>query len=90
MVGIYGYSYTSFLVTAILFAIPVTALQWILLTYSAVTSAGFLAATFWKDLQSESNSLNVKQRAVVIGLMAAVQIGFLLLFKFYFFANVSY
>ena len=87
--GIYGYSFTSFLLTTLLCAIPIQWLQWSLIVYSIITSTGFLMITFWNDFNSERNNLSGKQRLVLIGFICGVQIAFLLLFKFYFFKNVS-
>lgn len=88
--GIYGYSFTSFLVTALLCAVPIASLQWVFIAYSALTSAGFLAATLGKDLNSEGVNLDVKKRLAIVGFICAVQITFLLIFKFYFFKSISY
>jgi UDP-N-acetylmuramyl pentapeptide phosphotransferase/UDP-N-acetylglucosamine-1-phosphate transferase len=81
VLGIYGYSFTSFLVTAFVCAFPIDTLQWVFIAYSAVTSTGFLMVTYWNDLQS----LEPKKRLFVIAFICAVQIVFLLIFKFYFF-----
>lgn len=89
MVGIYGYSFTSFLVTALLCAVPIQTLQWIAIIYSAVTSAGFLMITMWNDLNSEANAVDPKKRLIIIALICGVQVAFLLIFKLYFFKNVS-
>lgn len=50
-VGIYGYSFSSFIITTLLCAIPIEILQWALIIYSAVTSLGLVARAFWDDLQ---------------------------------------
>ena len=86
MVGIYGYSFTSFLVTALLCAIPIQGLQWAFICYSAVTSTGFLMVTFWNDL---STSLDPRKRLLVIALICSVQVAFLLIFKLYFFSHMT-
>jgi len=72
IVGIYGYSFTSFLITTILCAIPVSILQWLVIAYSAVTSTGFLMVTMWNDLNSETNNLDPKKRTLIIGFICAV------------------
>ena len=86
ILGIYAYSFTSFLITAFICAIPIQGLQWGFLIYSGVTSTGFLMVTFWNDLKEQ---LDPKKRLIVIGAICAVQITFLLIFKFYFFSKVS-
>jgi heme/copper-type cytochrome/quinol oxidase subunit 4 len=85
-VGIYGYSFTSFLVTGFVCAVPISGLQWALIGYSALTSTGFLMVTFWNDLKE---TLDPKKRLVVIAFICAVQIVFLLIFKLYFFYHVG-
>ena len=84
--GIYGYSFTSFLVTTLLCVIPIQSLQWCLIAYSAVTSTGFLMVTFWNDLREQ---LEPKKRLMVVGFICGVQVMFLLIFKLYFFKNVT-
>ena len=50
-VGIYCYSFSSFLVSSLLCGfIPVGWIQWILIIYSALTSMMFLVSTYWADL----------------------------------------
>ena len=55
VIGIYGYSFSSFLITAFFCAIPVSILQWVLIGYSAISSIGFLMFTYWKDLEATLN-----------------------------------
>ena len=85
LVGIYGYSFTSFLITALLCLIPVQALQWLFIAYSAVTSTGFLLVTMWHGLTETPPHT----RLIVIAAVCAVQVCFLLIFKLYFFKNVD-
>ena len=84
-VGIYGYSFSSFLITLLFCAIPIDWLQWLLITYSAVTSLTFLVFAYWDDFKT---SLEPKYRWAIIGLMGAVQLTLLILFKVYFFKHV--
>jgi hypothetical protein len=84
-VGIYGYSFSSFLITSILCAIPSDTWQWLLITYSAVTSVGFLMRTYWDDFKE---SLEAKVRWIAVGFICAVQLILLLIFKIYFFKHV--
>ncbi|CDW76090.1 yip1 domain containing protein [Stylonychia lemnae] len=86
ILGIYAYSFTSFLFTAFVCAFPISGLQWGFLIYSAVTSTGFLMVTYWNDLQE---SLDAKKRFIVIAFICGVQCMFLLIFKLYFFQHVS-
>lgn len=66
-IGIYSYSFSSFLVSSILCGIiPVTWLQWILIIYSGLTSCMFLVATYWADL---NQTLNARKRAFAVGCM---------------------
>ena len=81
-VGIYAYSFSSFLVTVLLCTIPIDWLQWLLIAYSAVTSLSFLVITYWEDFKT---SLEPKYRWAIIFLMCAVQLTLLILFKLYFF-----
>ena len=83
LVGIYGYSFTSFLITAFLCLVPIQIFQWACIVYSAVTSTGFLFVTMWHELGD--SSVPPRTRMAVIGAVSAVQIGFLLIFKMYFF-----
>lgn len=86
-VGIYSYSFSSFLVSSILCGIiPVTWIQWILIVYSGLTSCMFLVATYWADLNL---TLNARKRAFVVGCILLSQIALLLVFKLYFFEHVS-
>ena len=85
LVGIYGYSFTSFIIPALLCLIPVQFLQWLFIGYSAVTSTGFLLATMWHGL----TEVPPRTRLIVIAAVSGVQVGFLLIFKMYFFQNIS-
>jgi hypothetical protein len=91
-VGIYGYSFTSFVPTCFACAFPVQSLQWAFIGYSALVSAGFLLPTLWHGLGSggeQPAQIEPKKRLMVIGLLCAAQIGFLLIFKLYFFKNIQ-
>jgi len=91
LVGIYGYSYTSFLITSFVCAFPIPILQWCFIGYSALTSAGFLIPTLWRGLGGACdahNQIDPKKRLIVIGFVCAVQVCFLLLYKLYFFKSV--
>ena len=84
-VGIYGYSFSSFCITCLLCAIPIDWLQWLLISYSAITSLSFLICTYWQDFKS---SLEPKYRWAIILIMCGVQLTLLILFKLYFFKHV--
>lgn len=84
-VGIYAYSFASFNITCLLCAIPIEWLQWLLISYSAVTSLTFLISTYWQDFKT---SLEPKYRWAIIALMCGVQLTLLILFKLYFFKHV--
>ena len=84
VLGIYGYSFSSFLISCLLSAIPFSALQWILIGYSMVISTLFLGITYWSDL---AQHLNGKARLACIGLVCAVHITMLLIFRLYFFKH---
>lgn len=84
-IGIYGYSFSSFLVVSILCAIPVNWLQWLLVTYAAVTSLGLLSRTYWQEFQ---DNLEPNHRWIGIALICLVQLVLLLIFKVYFFKTV--
>lgn len=84
-IGIYGYSFSSFLLVTILCAIPVDWLQWLLIIFGAVTSLGFLMRTYWDEF---SQNLDTQTRWIAVGLLCAVQLVLLLMFKLYFFKHV--
>jgi hypothetical protein len=81
-VGIYGYSFTNFLITAFLCFIPSEGLRWGLIGYSALTSIGFLMFTYWHDLKE---NLDGRKRIIVISIICAANIIFFLIFRIYFF-----
>ena len=86
-IGIYAYSFSSFLVSSILCGfIQNNFVQWILIIYSAMTSIMFLVATYWADL---STTLDSQKRIVVIIGICVTQLTLLLIFKLYFFKHVS-
>jgi len=45
--GIYGYSFSSFIITTLICAIPIGWLQWLAITYSAISSGVFLVRMYW-------------------------------------------
>jgi len=64
-IGMYGYSYSSFLITCTLCGfITNQAVQWILIIYSMVSSIMFLILTYWADL---STTLESGVRLWVVG-----------------------
>ena len=83
-VGIYGYSFSSFIITCLLCSIPSDWLQWLLITYSAITSLTFLISAYWEDFKT---SLEPKYRWAIVLVMCAVQLTLLILFKVYFFKH---
>jgi hypothetical protein len=86
-VGIYCYSFSSFMISSLLCgAIPVEWVQWVLITYSAMTSIMFLIATYWADL---STSLDARKRLLIILGICITQLGLLLIFKLYFFKEIA-
>ena len=46
-VGVYGYSFASFLLPILACSIPYSWLQWVIIGYSAVASSVFLIAGYW-------------------------------------------
>ena len=87
-VGIYCYSFSSFLVSSLFCGfIPLNWLQWMLILYSTLTSVMFLVSTYWADL---STTLDARKRALVVTAICVVQVSLLLVFKLYFFHHVSY
>ena len=79
--GIFGYSFASFLIPILICSIPVSWLQWLIIGYSAVASSVFLIAGYWQDL---AKNLEGKKRWIVIAFLCAVQLTLLLTFKLYF------
>lgn len=84
VMGIYCYSFSSFLISCLLSAIPISILQWIMMGYSMVVSTLFLVITYWNDL---AKNLNGRARIGVIAFVAGVQISLLLVFRLYFFKH---
>jgi len=84
-VGIYGYSFSSFVLVCLFCAIPIDWLQWLLITYAALTSLSFLILTYWEDFKT---SLEPKYRWAIIAFLCTVQLTLLILFKLYFFKHV--
>jgi len=86
-IGMYGYSFSSFLITCTLCGVITNQIvQWILILYSMVTSIMFLITTYWADL---STTLESSVRLWVVGGIVLSQIALLLVFKLYFFHHVS-
>jgi len=86
-IGIYSYSFSSFLFASLLCgAIPVEWVQWLLIIYSACTSLMFLTSVYWAEL---STTMDSKKRTIVIAGICCVQLTLLCIFKLYFFKHVS-
>jgi hypothetical protein len=69
-IGIYSYSFSSFLVSSLLCgAIPVDGIQWILIMYSASTSILFVISTYWAEL---STTMEARRRFVVVSAICGV------------------
>ena len=85
-VGIYGYSFSTFLITSVLCTFAVDWLQWILIGYSAIVAGVFITKALWEDLK---NSLEPKYRWVAIAFLGTIQMTLLLIFKLYFFQHVK-
>mmetsp|Transcript_25811 Transcript_25811/g.25087 ORF Transcript_25811/g.25087 Transcript_25811/m.25087 type:complete len:187 (+) Transcript_25811:306-866(+) len=83
--GIYGYSFSSLIIVCVLCLIPSDKLRWLLITYSAITSTGFLVVTYWHDLKE---NLSPQKRLVIIGIVVVCQLVFFLMFRLYFFKHV--
>lgn len=81
--GIYCYSFVSLIIASVLCGcIPYQIAHWILISLAGVHQVQFLFICFWHDLQEQ---LLPKVRWVAIAVMALVQVGLLLVFKFYFY-----
>lgn len=86
-VGIYSYSFSSFLISSSLCGIiAISWIQWILIVYSGLTSCMFLIATYWADLNV---TLDARKRLIAVGLIATIQIVLLLVFKLYVFVHLE-
>lgn len=84
-IGCYGYSFTPFLISSIICGLlPFEWLQWILILASGAVSIAFLGTTYWVDFKE---NLEPKLRWIAVGLVCAVQLTLILMFKFYFFAH---
>lgn len=69
-IGIYSYSFSSFLIASLLCgAIPVEWVQWLLIIYSASTSIMFVISVYWAELSSTMES---RRRMIVVGGICAV------------------
>ena len=84
-VGIYGYSFSSFIITTLICAIPIDWLQWLAIAYSAISSGVFLVRMYWEDFKK---NLDGKIRWIAILILCIVQLTLLLIFKLYFFKHV--
>jgi hypothetical protein len=85
-VGVYSYSYTSFLISGLLCSlIPINIIQWILLLASTAVSLGFLALTYQQDFSEHLE--NSKRQQVIAGVCLA-QFGILYLIKVGFYSHV--
>lgn len=86
-VGIYSYSFSSFLISSTLCGIiAISWIQWILIAYSGLTSSMFLVATYWADLNT---TLDARKRAIAISIMVVIQIILLLVFKLYIYEHIE-
>ena len=88
-VGIYGYSFSSFIITTLICAIPIDWLQWLAIAYSAIVSGVFLVRMYWEDFKQNLNNLDGKIRWIAIAILCCVQLALLLVFKLYFFKHVK-
>ena len=68
-VGIYGYSFSSFVFTTLICAVPIDWLQWIAIAYSAIASGSFLIRMYWEDFKK---NLDGKLRWIAILLLCSV------------------
>ena len=68
-IGIYGYSFSSFLFVSMICAIPIDWLQWLFISYAALTSIGFLIRTYWTEF---SDNLEPAKRFIAIALICSV------------------
>ena len=68
-VGIYGYSFSSFIITTLICAIPIDWLQWIAIGYSAVCSLVFLMRMYWEDFKE---NLDGKIRWIAIMFLCCI------------------
>lgn len=84
--GIFGYSFTSFLIPVLLCAMPYNGLQWIVILYAAIVSCGFLIAAFWQDFKS---NLDGNKRWIAILILCLVHMTLLFVFKLYFFDHFT-
>ena len=83
--GIYGYSFSSFILTTLICAVPYDLIQWLAIGYSAVVSLVFLIRMYWEDFKE---NLDGKIRWIAILILCCVQLALLLTFKLYFFKHV--
>ena len=82
-IGIYSYSLSSFLIASILCGFFTAGwVQWLLIVYSMCTSIMFISSVYWAEL---SMCLVSNKRSIIVGLVCAVQVTLLLIFKLYFF-----
>lgn len=66
---------------------PFPAVHWVFVSYAILTSTGFLAVTYWNDLQTAA-AMDARKRLAVILFVCGVQVAWLMLFKFYFFKSI--
>mmetsp|Transcript_42067 Transcript_42067/g.64478 ORF Transcript_42067/g.64478 Transcript_42067/m.64478 type:complete len:161 (-) Transcript_42067:26-508(-) len=86
-IGIYCYSFSSFLISTLLCGFFYSgAIQTLLILYSAVTSVMFLISIYWADL---STTLESSKRTFVVGAICIVQLILLIQFRANFFEHVT-
>uniref|UniRef100_A0A670KFJ9 Protein YIPF n=1 Tax=Podarcis muralis TaxID=64176 RepID=A0A670KFJ9_PODMU len=85
MVCVYGYSLFVYIPTAMLWLIPISWLQWLLLIFAVGLSGSVLVLTFWPVIRSDTRLAACALLAVIVSLHVLLAIGC----KLYFFQNAS-
>ncbi|NXW66849.1 YIPF1 protein, partial [Eurystomus gularis] len=71
----YGYSLSAYIPTAVLWLVPVSWLQWLMLAVAALLSAAVLAITFWPPARADSRVTALAVVATVVSLHTLLAVG---------------
>lgn len=83
--SLYGYCLTLFIPISLLLCINYEWIRWLLILGLMATSGGVLTLTLWKVLEQEPKQLSL----IITGVLAALHVALILLFKMYFFAPTA-
>eukprot|EP01133_Synstelium_polycarpum_P016316 gene16316-19405_t len=85
MLCIYGYSLFIYVPISILCVIPQPIVQWVLVGLACLLSGAFLVTNIFTPLKEDFT----KRGLIICAVIACLHAGLALVFKLYFFANIS-